>query len=120
MELNRRTFIEAAGAAAIAGVAAPAVAAPAVTAPAVAQAEEAAIEPVETIDCDVVIVGAGLSGLCACVEAGHQGLNTVCVEGMSVTGGGAGMGVEGSFGIESSPPRPWTCTSTPARCTPSR
>ena len=97
MELNRRTFIEAAGAAAMAGVAAPAVAAPAV-----AQAEEAAIEPVETIDCDVVIVGAGLSGLCACVEAGHQGLNTVCVEGMSVTGGGAGMGVEGSFGIESS------------------
>ena len=41
MELNRRTFIEAAEAAAMAGVAAPAV----------AQAEEAAIEPVETIDC---------------------------------------------------------------------
>ena len=50
MELNRRTFIEAAGAAAIAGVAAPAV-----TAPAVAQAEEAAIEPVETIEGPVLV-----------------------------------------------------------------
>ena len=90
MEMNRRTFIEtAAGAAIAANIAAPAIA-------------DEGINPTETYDCDIVIVGAGLSGLCACVEAGHQGLSTICVEGMSVTGGGAGMGVEGSFGIESS------------------
>ena len=90
MEMNRRAFIEtAAGAAIAANIAAPAIA-------------DEAINPTETYDCDIVIVGAGLSGLCACVEAGHQGLSVICVEGMSATGGGAGMGVEGSFGIESS------------------
>lgn len=99
MEMNRRSFLE------VAGTAAGLAAAGAALASTTAHADDAiseTINPVETFDCDVVIVGAGLSGLCACVEAGNQGLSTICLDGMEITGGGAGMGVEGSFGIESS------------------
>ena len=95
MDMDRRSFVE------TAGIAAGLVAMGAVAAPALAD-DATPIEAAETFDCDIAVVGAGLSGLCACVEAGNQGLKAICLEAMQVTGGGAGMGVEGSFGIESS------------------
>lgn len=54
----------------------------------------------ESIDCDIVIVGAGCSGLAACVQAADAGKKVVCVEANSQSGGGAG-GVEGVFGVGS-------------------
>lgn len=60
-----------------------------------------AIEAAETTDCDVVIVGAGGSGLAAAVEAGESGMNTIVVESQPQAGGGA-IGIEGVFGVGSS------------------
>lgn len=55
----------------------------------------------ETMDCDIVIVGAGCSGLAACVQAADGGAKVICLEAMSSAGGGAG-GVEGLFAVGSS------------------
>lgn len=50
---------------------------------------------------DVVIVGGGISGLAAAVQAGESGLNAILIEaGASV--GGNGNGVEGIFGCNTS------------------
>ena len=60
-------------------------------------------EPAEdsTVDTDIVIVGAGCSGLAACVQAADGGAKVICLEAMSSAGGGAG-GVEGLFAVGSS------------------
>ena len=73
MELNvsRRGFI--AGTAATAAVCATGAG---ITA-SEAKAEAAAAK---TIDCDIVVVGAGNSGLAACVQAAELGAKVVCVE----------------------------------------
>lgn len=55
---------------------------------------------VETIDCDIVVVGSGASGLAAAVQAAELGANTLCIESQSVAGGNMN-GVEGCFGIGS-------------------
>lgn len=55
----------------------------------------------KTYDCDIVIVGAGGSGLAAAVEAGEAGAHVICVERQNTPGGGE-MGVEGIFGVGSS------------------
>lgn len=60
------------------------------------------IVPSETMDCDICIVGAGLSGLSACVQAGELGATVVALESTDSTGGGGRVGVEGSFGLGSS------------------
>lgn len=54
----------------------------------------------ETLDCDICVVGAGASGLVACVEAAQGGAKVVCLESQNVTGGNIN-GVEGCFGIGS-------------------
>ena len=101
-KLDRRSFVIASGAAALAGLAGSAAAlADEPAADPIAVPEEAP-EPAEVLDCDICVVGAGLTGLCACVEAGQQGLDVIALESTQMVGGGARLGVEGSFGIESS------------------
>lgn len=55
----------------------------------------------EAIDCDICVVGAGISGLAAIVQASEGGAKVVALEAGS-TPGGNGMGTEGMFGINSS------------------
>lgn len=52
----------------------------------------------ETIDADVVVIGMGMSGLAAVVQAALNGDKVVGVEATSVTGGN-GIGVEGIFAV---------------------
>ncbi len=59
------------------------------------------IEPSSTIDCDICVVGAGLSGLVAAVQAAEDGVNVVVLESSDTTGGAAVYGVEGSFAVDS-------------------
>lgn len=80
--LTRRQFV---GASACAGAAA-------ALAPAVAKASEA------SESYDVVVVGAGLSGLAAAVQACQSGLSAVVLESQK-SAGGNGIGVEGTFGL---------------------
>ncbi|MDR1183953.1 MAG: FAD-binding protein [Coriobacteriales bacterium] len=56
-------------------------------------------EPAETIQADIVIVGAGGSGLAAAIQAAQMGLNTVVVEKMGATGGSI-VCTEGIFIID--------------------
>ncbi|KAA9290055.1 FAD-dependent oxidoreductase [Aerococcus mictus] len=55
----------------------------------------------ETYDTDILVVGGGISGLAAAVEAGHQeGVEVLLVESNAYCGGN-GMGVEGMLGVDS-------------------
>lgn len=54
----------------------------------------------EKIECDVCVVGAGISGLSACVQAAQAGANVIVLEAAG-TAGGNGQGVEGSFAANS-------------------
>ena len=54
----------------------------------------------ETIDCGVLVVGCGLSGLAASVQAAMNGDRVIALEGQSVVGGN-GQGVEGTFAVDS-------------------
>ncbi|MDR1185152.1 MAG: FAD-binding protein [Coriobacteriales bacterium] len=54
----------------------------------------------ETADCDVLVVGAGASGLAAAVQAAELGARVICIERQSEAGGNC-IGVEGCFGINS-------------------
>ena len=69
---------------------------------AVASAEEAKEKwvPEEELDCDLLVIGAGASGLAACVEAAEAGAKVICIESQSTPGGGA-KGVEGIFAVGS-------------------
>ena len=51
--------------------------------------------PDETLEFDIAVVGAGCSGLAACVQAAESGASVICIEAKSIAGGAAG-GVEGS------------------------
>lgn len=55
-------------------------------------------EVVETIDADIAVVGLGMSGLAAAVQAGCNGDAVVGLEATNVTGGN-GIGVEGIFAV---------------------
>ncbi len=67
---------------------------------AVAQTPEKTIDPVATYDCDVVVMGAGMAGLAAAVQAAQLGLGVVVLERTGAVGGG-GRGTEGVFGVGS-------------------
>ena len=58
------------------------------------------INPVGTYECDVCVVGCGVSGLAACVSAAQQGLSVIGLEKTGSTGGG-GRGTEGVFAVGS-------------------
>lgn len=56
---------------------------------------------VEILDCDIVVLGGGWSGLAAAVEAAESGVNVVLLE-RSTQCGGTGIFTEGMFGVGSS------------------
>lgn len=62
--------------------------------------EQKTFDVVETLDRDICVVGAGASGLAACVEAAQGGANVICLESQNITGGNIN-GVEGCFGVGS-------------------
>src|SRR5699024_1805994 len=49
---------------------------------------------------DLVIIGSGISGLSAAVQAGQDGVDAIVIEKLAATGGNGG-GVEGQFAINS-------------------
>lgn len=55
-------------------------------------------EIAETIDADIVVVGLGMSGLAAAVQAANNGDRVVGIEATNTTGGN-GIGVEGIFAV---------------------
>ena len=55
----------------------------------------------ETLECDIVVVGAGGSGLAACVQAAEMGAKVICLESQAQTGGNE-VGTEGIFAVGSS------------------
>lgn len=100
--MERRTFIGGAGALAAAGMFGMlAGCAPSGQANTSGEASQQQAAPEETRECDIAIIGAGASGLAACVEAAQQGANVVYIE-QNAQAGGNCTGVEGCFGIGSS------------------
>ncbi|MBR2835625.1 MAG: FAD-binding protein [Coriobacteriales bacterium] len=91
MELSRRSFVR--SAAAVAAVSSLGNAA-------FASEAQQSQEPEEVFEYDLVIVGAGGSGLAAAVEAAETGASVVVLERMPYAGGGE-LGVEGIFGVNS-------------------
>ncbi|MBR2836518.1 MAG: FAD-dependent oxidoreductase [Coriobacteriales bacterium] len=92
-DMSRRSFVKAAGAAALA----------AGTVSSVAVAEEAkeeAFEVAETRDYDLIVVGGGFSGCCAAMEASDTGKKIAVVEKKFALGGNADY-TEGIFGLNS-------------------
>ncbi len=67
----------------------------------------------ETLDCDICVVGLGMSGLSAAVQAANNGDKVVGLEITNVTGGN-GIGVEGVFGVNSKMQKEQGITFTPA------
>lgn len=63
--------------------------------------EDYAAKVSKTVDADIVVVGAGISGLAAAVQAGEGGAKVVLLETGEVLGGN-GQGTEGMFGVDSS------------------
>ncbi len=109
-ELNRRQFLGAAGLAA-AGVAAAGVLSScsseeSASAESSESSDEESSVPAapdsvdETVDCDLLVIGAGIAGLAACVEAGESGVDTICIEAADSAGGNGNI-VEGVFGAGS-------------------
>lgn len=58
------------------------------------------LAPEEIRDVDVVVVGAGVGGMAAALQANELGLNVVLLEKLNVTGGTSNY-AEGMFGIDS-------------------
>ena len=54
-----------------------------------------------TMDTDIVVVGAGISGLSAAVQAAEGGAGVILLESGTALGGN-GTGTEGMFGVNSS------------------
>lgn len=54
----------------------------------------------EELECDIVVVGLGMSGLAAAVQAANNGDKVIGIE-ITETTGGNGTGVEGLFGVGS-------------------
>ncbi|MBR2835631.1 MAG: FAD-binding protein [Coriobacteriales bacterium] len=98
MSMDRRSFVK------TAGIAGGAVAAGVVSNTAFADekpAEGFASQVTETKECDICVVGAGISGLAAAVQAGEGGAKVIVLE-VSPSIGGNGAGTEGMFGVNTS------------------
>ncbi|MDR1728429.1 MAG: FAD-dependent oxidoreductase [Acidobacteriota bacterium] len=65
-----------------------------------ASASSQGVKPVGTYSTDIVIVGAGYSGLAAAVQAAERGLGVIALEQQGHPGGLAG-GIEGIFSLDS-------------------
>ena len=110
MGMSRRSFLKGASVLAGAGVAGMGIVA---CSPSGEAAEEAAADEAteaastaeefslqtadETVEADVVVVGAGMGGLCAALEASDQGANVVLIEANDMLGGATNY-AEGMFG----------------------
>ena len=107
MNLDRRSFLKGSVVAGFGVAAAGMMSACASNGTGDASADKAAAETsapkslAETVDCDVVILGGGIAGLAAAVQAGENGLNTILLEAAGEVGGN-GTGVEGIFGCNTS------------------
>ncbi len=103
MELTRRSFLEAATIGA--GLAMASLAGCSATAGAAqgegSEEDAAPADIVETVDCDIAIVGSGAAGLAACVEAAQNGASVICLERNSIAGGNGNL-TRCIFGIGSS------------------
>lgn len=101
--LTRRSFV--AGTAGAMGVAAGAAVVPAFASEAAKGAEAAegdyASQVSSTLSCDICVVGGGISGLAAAVQAGESGADVIVIE-VAEGLGGNGTGTEGMFGVNSS------------------
>lgn len=98
--VSRRGFVGAAGAAALsvaAGLSPESAASASEVASAASSAEPS---PSETLSCDVVVAGSGISGLSAAVEAAQRGAKVILVEKLSAVGGNSN-GAEGPFAVDS-------------------
>lgn len=102
MELTRRNLVK--GAAAIGAVSAIPVSA--------AVASEAPAEPVEVVEADIVVVGSGLSGMCAAIQGAQLGAKVIVIEKAEVLGGssnsaevilGVGGRMQRELGLEYTP-----------------
>lgn len=62
--------------------------------------QEDGIAPVAQYNADVCVVGAGMSGLAAALQAAQNGMSVIMLEKTGATGGG-GRGTEGIFGVNS-------------------
>ena len=99
--MNRRSFVKAAGGAALgAAMLAQAASFVKVAGADEPEATEEDIKVDETVDCDVVVVGAGMAGLCASIAGAEKGLNVVLLEKLGYTGGTSAT-AEGMFGCHS-------------------
>lgn len=58
------------------------------------------LEPTEILDCDIAVIGAGISGLACAVQASENGSSVIVLEKGS-TAGGNGAGTEGVFAVGS-------------------
>lgn len=101
-KLTRRSFIGGAGALFAAGatVAVAGCSSGSQAASETIEEEPVILEADEVIEADIVVVGAGCSGLAACVQAADDGAKVICLEASNSAGGAAG-GVEGIFGVGS-------------------
>lgn len=100
MELNRRQFVMGASVAGISALAAGMVGCSSPSSKEKASGSTAPEREIsETIDADIVVVGGGMSGLAAAVQAGCNKDKAVLIEIGEC--GGAGNGVEGIFGVNS-------------------
>ncbi|WP_350453623.1 FAD-dependent oxidoreductase [Slackia heliotrinireducens] len=102
-EMNRRKFV---AGSAVAALAAMGLASCAPSGNAESAQDEAPSAPAVELDpnaeeVDVVVVGAGISGLAACVQAAENG-NSVIVLEKGGAAGGNGVGTEGIFAVNSS------------------
>ncbi len=94
-EFSRRSFLKALGATAIGATLS------SVPFIAVAEGEEKkTIEVIDSFQADIVVVGAGISGLAASVQAAQLGAKVIQLEANSFAGGN-GLGTEGIFGCGS-------------------
>lgn len=98
MELSRRNFLQVAG---IGGIAAAAAGLVSCGSKGTEDTAEEAIKASEVKSADIVVVGGGMSGLCAAVSAAGEGKSVIILE-QSVSLGGNGLGTEGIFGCGSS------------------
>ncbi|MBR2836061.1 MAG: FAD-dependent oxidoreductase [Coriobacteriales bacterium] len=64
------------------------------------ETKDSPVEPYDQIDCDICVVGAGISGLAAAVQASENGTKVLLIEKAGFVGGN-GMGTEGIFAIDS-------------------
>lgn len=104
-DIDRRRFIKGGafigGSALVAGVAGRLTAGKEVPAAWALEAEDTDLDIIETREVDIVVVGAGMSGLAAGMEAGDRGLSCVVLEKLTEPGGNGPI-TSGIFGYKSS------------------